>query len=340
MMWFGHIARRIADYRDPRGRGDGARAAEHLAACDRCASAADDFDTAARALAALPLLSAPESIWTAIERELDAPRRPERAPRWRPAIAIVTVAAALAALFVVTRARDRAAWQVARGDASFQRVAPGETFDTDATTRLTFRVGEIGTVSVEPGSRVSVVRASMSEHRLALARGAISAVISAPPRMFFVNTPSSTVVDLGCAYTMRVDGDGGGELRVTAGWAALESKGGESLVPAGASCRTRPGIGAGTPCFDDASPALREALTRFDFEGGDEAIHEILDLARPRDTLTLWHLLSRVPPDERVLVLDRLATLTPLPPSVARTDLLRLEPDALRRLREELAWTW
>jgi hypothetical protein len=241
---------------------------------------------------------------------------------------------------VVLMTQDRAGWQVARDGGAFERVYPGDAFETRGSARLTFRVGNIGTVTVAPESRVSVVTTSATEHRLALARGEISAVITAPPRMFFVNTPSSTVVDLGCAYTMRIDDQGAGLLRVTAGWAALESTGGESLVPAGASCRTRPGPGAGTPYFDDASPVLREALMRFDFENDSAMVHEILEAARPRDTLTLWHLLSRVPPDMRVLVLDRMAALTPLPQGVNPNDLLRLEPAAMKRWREELAWTW
>ena len=59
-----------------------------------------------------------------------------------------------------------------------------------------------------------------------------------------------------------------------------------------------------------------------------------------RDTLTLWHLLSRVDAIERARVADRITALTPLPSGVSRDKALQLDPDTLKRWREELAWTW
>jgi hypothetical protein len=39
-------------------------------------------------------------------------------------------------------------------------------------------------------------------------------------------------------------------------------------------------------------------------------------------------------------VYDRIAELIPPPPTVSREGALRLDPDAMRHLREELAWKW
>jgi hypothetical protein len=44
--------------------------------------------------------------------------------------------------------------------------------------------------------------------------------------------------------------------------------------------------------------------------------------ARPRDALSLWHLLLRVAPAERGLVFDRLAELLPPPRGVTREGVL------------------
>jgi hypothetical protein len=217
----------------------------------------------------------------------------------------------------------------------------GEWIETDAASRARIRVGAIGTVDVAPNTRMQLMAARPGEHRLNLARGLISVQIVAPPRLFFVETPSSTVVDLGCAYTMDVDEDGNGALRVTSGWASLEWDGRESLVPAGASCATRPGVGPGTPAFDDATERFRQALLDFDYGGGgDGAVAIVLSEARQRDTLTLWHLLSRVAPESRARVVDRIVELTPLPDGVTRERALALDPATLKRWREELAWTW
>jgi hypothetical protein len=196
-------------------------------------------------------------------------------------------------------------------------------------------------VEVAPNTRVRIVTTRPDEHRLALERGEIHATISAPPKLFFVDTRSGTAVDLGCEYTLRDDDLGSGLLRVTRGWVSFQWKGIESLVPAGASCRTRPKAGLGIPYFDDAPEMLKQALNAFAFEkGGDNALGAILSASRKRDTLTLWHLLSRVEPADRGRVFDRIAALTPIPAGVSRELAIELDPETLTRWREELAWTW
>ena len=220
-------------------------------------------------------------------------------------------------------------------------MAAGEWVDTDNGSNARIIVGRLGTVDVAPGTRVRLGEVRESEYRLALERGTISAEINAPPRLFIVDTPASTVVDLGCAYTVTVDDDGTGELRMTSGWAALEFKGRESLVPAGAICRTKPGVGPGTPYFEDASPALKQAVDSFDGGAGRaDALNIIIREARIRDTLTLWHLLSRADASDRVRVFDRIAAFEPPPTGVSRDQILALDADALRKGREELAWKW
>ncbi len=236
-----------------------------------------------------------------------------------------------------------APYEVSRLDAASGagRMSIGEWIETDATSRARIKIGEIGTLDIAPNTRMQLLAAQPAEHRLKLARGFISAQILSPPRLFFVETPSSTVVDLGCAYTMEVDEAGVGQLRVTSGWASLEWNKVESLVPAGASCPTRPEVGPGTPAFDDASDRLRQALLEFDYaNGGSRAVDVVLAESRQRDTLTLWHLLSRVEPDERPRIFDRMVAITPLPNGVTREKALALDAATLKLWREELAWTW
>ena len=124
----------------------------------------------------------------------------------------------------------------------------------------------------------------------------------------------------------------------------MQLKDRESIVPAGAACETRPGIGPGTPYFEDCSPNFRNQLISIDFGDGPDnrtlALTNILKEARPRDTLTLWHLLSRVEGDERVKVLEKIEAFVPLPPDVTRAGILRLDSEMLARLRAALEGTW
>lgn len=292
----------------------------------------------------LPLVKAPDSIWAAIEAQFDAPPRVSR-PVWRWAIPIAATLLIAALAWYRTRP-PKPTWDIVRADGSTGKIAVGDWLQTDATSRARISVGDIGTVQVEPNTRVRMVAAKPGEQRLRLARGEISASVSAPPRLFFVDTPASTAVDLGCAYTMKADENGNGLLRVTLGWVSLEWAGRESLVPAGASCRTRPKIGPGTPYFEDASQPLQDALIKFDFENDQTGAHQtgaldaVLSEARVRDTLTLWHILSRVSPPDRQRVFNRMIELVPLPKGVAPDRALQLDPATLKLWREELAWKW
>lgn len=329
-------------------RADAATASAHLAECDQCREALAQHQFAAGMLQQLTLVDAPASIWKSIERALatEGPavdhRNASFTAHWPRALALAAMVV-LAVGAAVYLSIDRSApYDVVLLDSlsGVDRVSIGRWIETSATSRVRIRIGEIGTVDIAPNTRMQLVTARADEHRLNLARGSISAQIFAPPRLFFVDTPSATVVDLGCAYTMEVDEGGVGRLQVTSGWASLETGRFESLVPAGASCPTRP-EGPGTPAFDDASERLRQALLEFDYsKGGQAAIDVILAESRQRDTLTLWHLLSRVEMEQRQRIFDRMVALTPLPAGVTRDKALALDAATLKLWREELAWTW
>jgi len=273
----------------------------------------------------LPLREAPETIWSAIEAKSGA-RASALPPSFRAARLIWK--AALATTIVLALA-------------VYWRTRPSGWIETGAKSRTTIKIGEIGFVEVAPNTRVRVVKARPEEHRLALARGEIWAVISAPPKLFFVDTAAGTAVDLGCEYVLKTSEDGSGLLRVTRGWVSFQRKGLESLVPAGASCRTNPHEGPGIPYFEDAPGDLKQALEIFRSEkSGTDVLGTILSAARVRDTLTLWHLLSRVDVGDRARVFDRIAALTPVPPGITREQALRLDPQTLQRWKDELAWKW
>lgn len=221
------------------------------------------------------------------------------------------------------------------------RLAVGEWLETDSSSRARINVANIGQVEIEPNSRVRLVGTSATEHRLAMARGRISAVINAPPRLFIVDTPSAVAVDLGCAYTLDVDDAGRSVLHVTSGWVALERDGRESIVPAGAFCVTEPGKGPGVPYFDDASEKFQDALSKLNFQnGGPKELSIVLAEAREYDTLTLWHLLSRVEGTERRRVYERMAALVPPPRGVTPAGVMHLDKEMLELWKKELEWAW
>lgn len=273
---------------------------------------------------------------------------PQRVGTWRPLAAAAGVVLAVAATWLWWGGVREDGWSVARleGPSWEQarvveegRLGVGAWLDTrDGRARLA--VGDIGEVQLEPATRVRIVDRGNAQHRLSLARGVMHAVIWAPPGQFVVDTPSAMAVDLGCRYTMEVAEDGSGMLRVEAGWVGLDHAGVRSLVPAGAVAATRAETRPGTPYFADAPVALVAALAEVDFgESPAErarALQTVLSAARPRDALTLWHLLARTAGADRALVHDALATLVPQPAGVTREGVLRGDPAMLDAWWNEL----
>jgi anti-sigma factor RsiW len=375
MMFGNHVRKDLSAYAHGELEArESERVARHLDACARCRAEFERVKFGVRLAEELPVVSAPASLWDDLEAQLsktparaadasaagtshaaslsDTRRRSAFAPpSMRFALAALLLAVLSGAAFLAYRRATRPAWEVARLEGAplvasrrvgeRGRLAVGEWLETDAESRAEVKVANIGAVEIDPGTRVRLLETRLTEHRLELERGRISARIWAPPRLFFVNTPSAVAADLGCAYTLEVDEAGRSLLRVTSGWVALELKERESVVPAGAACATEPGTGPGTPFFEDASETFLDALARFDFEhGANDALAVVLADARPRDTLTLWHLLPRVAGDERVRVYERLSALAPPPAGVTREGVLMLDAPMLESWKDSLQSTW
>lgn len=217
----------------------------------------------------------------------------------------------------------------------------GQTLTTDSNSRASISQDDLGEIQIDPNSRVRLAQSGPDRKRIQLELGTIHAAIWAPPTQFVVDTPSATAVDLGCAYTLQVNADGSGTLRTTLGWVGFHLNGRDSFIPAGAMCLTRPGLGPGTPYFEDAWPQFREALATFDTaqpstDAHSQQLNIILARARAKDALTLWHLLSRTTGPERAQVYDRLVALVPPPDGVTRDGILSLDRPMLDRYWDAL----
>ncbi len=245
--------------------------------------------------------------------------RPQSGPsraRWAMVAALVAVAAGL--MLMVSPVAPGTSWQVAGAT-----LRQGQ-FVRTGNSAVLLEAEEIGRVDLAANS---VLRA-LGGKSLTLQRGELHAFIWAPAREFVVETPSARAVDLGCEYTLNVDGRGDGVLRVSMGWVAFQVGDREAFIPAGAACVTRKRSGPGIPYFEDAPDAVRRGVERFE-RGDAGALNELLAAARPRDGLTLWHLLTRAPEPDRGAVFDRFRDLVHLPAGVSRDGVLRGDARAI-----------
>lgn len=333
---------------------DAQRVAEHLRDCQSCRDEFEEVEFGAQLASQLQREQAPENLWSELEaamsKEAFSHRRGAKTAEavqkkpafgWSPLkivleLTAVVVLIGLGFIFLnryiePPQPDNRPSWEVTRLDGrpviGKQKIDEkgqlplGEWLTTDDASRAQISVGQIGEVKIEPNSRIQLVEVQDDNHRLAMQRGKMEAFIWAPPRKFFVETPSALAVDLGCSYTLEVTEDGTALLHVTMGWVAFEWQGRESFVPAEAKCVTRPKLGPGTPYFADASPEFQLALANFD-TGQANLIDAILAQARKRDALTLWHLLARTEGETRGKVFDRLAELISPPKKVTREGVL------------------
>lgn len=298
-----------------------------------------------------PPMPDPERAWTAVRAQLAAPRRRAHVP---PSLAMATLGAALVLGVSIGVYRQFAApsrW-IALGS------APGAALDTNwietADDTLRLSVGRIGMVTLAPGARARLVRGAWNEHRLALAQGSMDAVIAAPPRLFFVETPTALATDLGCAYRLDVGADGATTLHVSVGWVELGAARDRVVVPAGLTARVDARGVAGLP-HDPTLPAEAiAALHRLAQPAPASAadltmLFAALDAAdagmpanirRQTSGITLWHLLSRVEGPARDDVRRALERRAARPAGVTTEGILALDRQMLDRWRRALHPMW
>jgi ferric-dicitrate binding protein FerR (iron transport regulator) len=322
-----------------------ARVETHLSECPKCRNAYEEIRFGARLASMLVTSQAPESIWNEIDASnRTAPRR----RRWLAQFAgagLAIVALLFLGVAVARYLPARPSWEVVGPDGmSVGRLRMGDVLETDASSQARVKIADIGDLTLDPNTRIRLLVTRPDEHRMALDRGKVEAVTVAPPRLFIVETPAATAIDLGCAYTLEVEDDGSSLLHVTAGLVALERDGRETIVPAGAFCRTSPGSGPGTPFYEDSSSNLQAALDYIDTGKNGPEYDRQLEIAlresRVRDALSLWFLIPRLDTQSRGLVFDRLAELLPPPPEVTRDGIMALDPAMLGAWEKIVAQLW
>jgi hypothetical protein len=259
---------------------------------------------------------------------------------WAAAAAILLCA--VGAWQLKTPPSQATAWQVAslegasrmgsQDAAVAMQMRTGQLLRTGRDSQVSLQDDEVGKIDLGPSSELRAA----TNRQVMLNRGTLHAFIWARPGLFVVDTPSARAIDLGCEYTINVDGSGNGLLRVSLGWVAFRYEGRESFIPAGAQCVTRKREGPGIPFYEDAPEPLRRGVGIFEAGDPPSALDEILSSARARDGLTLWHLLTRVPAPERGRVFDRFAQLVTLPAGISREAAVQRDPKTIDRCWDAL----
>lgn len=274
-----------------------------------------------------------------------APFRRRRWTRLALAAALLLVVLGLGFFAVRFHWRSGAPWDIEQvagmvtidGDAISQRgrFGVGDTLVTGPGSRVKVQVARVGELEIGPGSELELTATSRNRHRLNLRRGTLHARIWAPPFVFAVRTPAGLASDIGCAFTLQYEGERG-LLKVTSGWVDFDGDTRSALVPRGATSELDRDLGPGTPYWNDAPVPLVEALRTFDKHGRTADLHRVLAAARPRDAMTVLHLLERARREHRGPLFDRLSQLAPPPSGVTRDGVLDRDLRMINAWREKL----
>jgi len=337
----------------------------------------DDLDLK-RALEALPrTVEPPGDLWPELRSRITREAAvPERRPRFREfhwpehfeprtiriAAGIAAIGIGLTYLAAATRANAHwmlSQWEVQRGVpwaranvAQDSLLHAGAVVQTSGREAAVVAIGHIGRVDVRPGTRLRMIRATATDQRLALDVGQIGATVTAPPRLFAVETPSGVATDMGCSYTLTVDSTGASTLLVTGGWATFDERGREALIPQGFRVVTLVNHDVGTPVserslsrrvapFPGSAKLMYADLVAL-YDAGDHSdslVTRLLTDAQRFDAVTLWHLMPKVDAARRARVYDRLAALAPPPPGVTRAGVLAGSTIMMRLWWEKLPGT-
>lgn len=222
---------------------------------------------------------------------------------------------------------------------------------TDDAAEARINLADYGALYVSSNSRIRVKRLDIHnpivEVRYGRIQGLTLKALERDATLISLETPSIHADDQGGVYELTVDGSGWTRLRVDRGQVALKDQTTNRIafVPAGALCETLPGQGLGVPTFTTASIGLRQAVRAMDLRDLDADRQELnftvmLVESEVPDTLSLFHMVERVDPRRRLLIVDRICTLVPLPADIERRRLLQAEPRALGRWREHLMPVW
>lgn len=287
-----------------------------------------------------------ESLLSRYRHEQPLRVTPMRSRRWLAlAASLILFVALAAAIAFVLRFRWKAdePWNVVvfAGKPTIDgqpvnadtRLAVGDVLETDERSRVTVRIARIGDLEVLPNSRVRLIVTNRNRHHVFLERGKVSARVWAPPFTFAVRTPVGQANDIGCAFDLDY-ASGLGSVLVTSGWVDFDGDTRSAVIPAGAISELRDE--PGSPFYTDARPEFIAALRRFDFHHDRGAFDDVLTHARPRDAMTLLHLLEHSEPSLRGPLFDRLTQLAPPPPGVTREHALTRNLERINAYREAL----
>lgn len=211
--------------------------------------------------------------------------------------------------------------------------ASENTIETDASSTITFTIPEMGRLLIDNSSIVSRTK---NDNEITVDKGQIRKFEGDASEVLSVLTPLAKFTELykGGAFRLHVDENGTCKLTVESGWVIVNIKDFDSYVPKNFGCLITRGKYA-IPYPSDSAPQLINLLENFSGIN-DPSVGTILSLMTKKESLSLWHIIQLISPDNRSIAFDRLNDLIPVPSGVSKAGILALNKDMLLDWRQEI----
>lgn len=208
---------------------------------------------------------------------------------------------------------------------------------TNAESSAEIDIKEIGKITVSPQT---LVKRISNNKGILLERGLIEVDTRGAKKGIVITTPNGEIksIEPQSIYSLELSSAGLTTLQVKGySWVNIKSGDNEAIVPPGFKCNLIDKLGLGLPYEDEASDEYKDALSKFSFSKDKEpALNSIIALSQKQDAVTLWNLLKRVSPTNRIIVFDKLAELIPPNGNIDKGGIVALNSDMMKAYLEEI----
>lgn len=216
-------------------------------------------------------------------------------------------------------------------------LSENDIIETDAISRIEIQVPDVGTITLEPNSKIQRLPAN----KIQLLSGMLSANKKGANKLLTLVVPEAEIKDyfLGGQFTLAVNEDNITTVNVNDGWTTIVKNDLETLLLPNHTCRIIPDSGIGLPYLNTSASAFVEAVNNYCFTNpnNEEALISVLTKAELNNSVTLWNLMKRVTRKQRDMVIYTLFGLLGDPPiGVTDEGLRTLNAEMLQKLIEEI----
>ena len=219
------------------------------------------------------------------------------------------------------------------------KITQGESLLTENNSRAAIHVPKVGNVEVNENSLIVLTKAKDGDNRIILRQGSINVTNTSNMPEFSIELNNYIVIDRGGEFNISIDDEENAKIFVKYGFAEIQKNEENIYLDEGYICEIRSGFKIGTPYRADASEALKEEVTIFDYRnGGENSINKIMELAVEKDMLTLLALIPKSSQLKRQLLFQAIANKFPPPESVTRMGIIKGDSQMLYLWWQEIEW--